>query len=231
MNQNDRIVIADALTPSQRAMKRTLDILVALVALALVGWVIIPAMLWVRRESGGTGIFRQPRIGRGGRLFHIYKLRTMHAAAQMGPSVTSARDPRITRGGSFLRRWKIDELPQLWNVLRGDMSLVGPRPEVPAYLSRIRREAPLVLSVRPGITGPATIKYRREEQLLASVPDPQAFSDDVLFPDKLRINDSYVRYYNFFADLKYLWVTVVPRRQTSTSAFVTPLDGKMFEAA
>jgi lipopolysaccharide/colanic/teichoic acid biosynthesis glycosyltransferase len=130
-----------------------------------------------------------------------------------------------------LRRWKIDELPQLVNVLRGDMSLVGPRPDVPAYLDQIRRQAPLVFSVRPGITGPASLKYRREEELLATQSDPQAFNDRILFPDKLRINEAYVRNYRFLTDLLYLWATVLPRRQDSSMYSVALDDGPSIQAA
>jgi lipopolysaccharide/colanic/teichoic acid biosynthesis glycosyltransferase len=226
--QND---VAPGLTPTQRAIKRTFDIVVALVGLGIVGWTIIPAALWARRESGGSGIFRQPRIGRNGRVFHIYKIRTMREGSEQSTTVTMTNDPRITRFGALLRHWKLDELPQLINVLRGDMSLVGPRPDVPAYLEQIRRDAPLALSVHPGITGPASIRYRCEEQLLAVVHDPQSFNDRVLFPDKLRINEAYVRNYSFLADLKYLWATVVPRRQATNLISTAAIDGQTLKAA
>jgi lipopolysaccharide/colanic/teichoic acid biosynthesis glycosyltransferase len=122
--------------------------------------------------------------------------------------VTTAHDCRITRLGARLRHWKIDELPQLWNVLRGEMSFVGPRPEVPDYLERIRGEAPAVLRVRPGITGPASVKYRHEETILSAQPDPQAYNDLILFPDKLRLNTAYVNQYRVTADLVILWKTI-----------------------
>ncbi len=231
MKRHPPINPAIGLTTTQRAIKRTFDVAAALTGLALVGWIIVPAALWARRETGGSGIFRQARIGRHGQLFQIYKIRTMRVANGPITNVTTACDPRITRFGALLRRWKIDELPQLVNVLRGDMSFVGPRPDVPAYLDQIRRQAPLVLSVRPGITGPASIKYRREEQLLAAQRDPQAFNDLFLVPDKLRINEAYVRNYRLVADLKYLWATVFPRRSDATASHKLFDDGQILKSA
>jgi lipopolysaccharide/colanic/teichoic acid biosynthesis glycosyltransferase len=191
-------------------MKRAFDFVIALVGLALVGWLLGIAALCAHWDTGRTGIFRQQRIGRFGCLFWLYKIRTMRDLPGVTTTVTTCNDPRITRLGHVLRRWKIDELPQLVNVLRGDMSLVGPRPEVPAYLEQIRQAAPLVLSVRPGITGPASIKYRHEEQMLAAHEDAVAFNDQVIFPDKLRINEAYVRNHSVLMDLYYLWQTAWP---------------------
>jgi lipopolysaccharide/colanic/teichoic acid biosynthesis glycosyltransferase len=198
------------MTRRVQLVKRLFDVVVAALGLALVGWLIGIGAQCARWDTGRSGIFRQQRIGRGGRLFWLYKLRTMRDIPGMATTITTRDDPRITRLGRVLRRWKIDELPQLFNVLRGDMSLVGPRPEVPAYLDRIRREAPLVLSVRPGITGPASIKYRHEEQLLAAQANPDEFNDEIILPDKLRINEAYVRNYSFRSDLKCLWETIWP---------------------
>jgi lipopolysaccharide/colanic/teichoic acid biosynthesis glycosyltransferase len=195
-------------TRLQLGIKRLLDIVGAAVGLVLVGWVIALAALAARRSTGGSGIFRQSRIGRDGHVFEILKIRTMRNEEGIATTVTTAHDCRITRLGAVLRRWKIDELPQLWNVLRGEMSFVGPRPEVPSYLEQIRSEAPAVLSVRPGITGPASIKYRHEELILAVQPDPQTFNDLILFPDKLRLNTAYVKKYRVTADLVILWKTI-----------------------
>jgi lipopolysaccharide/colanic/teichoic acid biosynthesis glycosyltransferase len=219
------------LTLAQRTVKRTFDVVVALVGLGLVGWMIVLAALWARRDTSGTGFFRQPRIGRNGRVFHIYKIRTMRDAIGPFTTVTTRCDPRITPFGAVLRHWKIDELPQLLNVLRGEMSLVGPRPDVPAYLDHIRRRAPLALTVRPGITGPASIKYRFEEQFLAAQPDPQTFNDCVLFPDKLRINEAYVRRYSFVTDLKYLWLTMFLRGHDSSANIGVLYDGQNLHTA
>jgi lipopolysaccharide/colanic/teichoic acid biosynthesis glycosyltransferase len=196
-------------TRTQLALKRAVDVLGASVGLLVFGWLIVLAVMAARRNTKDTGIFRQQRIGRGGRLFDIFKIRTMRCTSGITTTITTAHDARITRLGAFFRRWKIDELPQLWNVLCGDMSLVGPRPEVPEYLPQIRSEAPDVLRVRPGITGPASLKYRHEERLLAAQADPQEFNDRVVFPDKLRINAEYIGNYRFITDLKILWQTIV----------------------
>jgi lipopolysaccharide/colanic/teichoic acid biosynthesis glycosyltransferase len=205
------IVVAEV-PMSRRAqlVKRSFDVVLAATGLVLTGWLLGIIALCACWDTKRSGIFRQQRIGCGGRLFWMYKIRTMRDVAGMVTTITAGDDPRITRLGRVLRRWKIDELPQLFNVVRGDMSLVGPRPEVPEYLDRIRREAPLVLSVLPGITGPASIKYRHEERLLAARANPAAFNDEVLLPDKLRINEAYVRDYSFRSDLTCLWQTIWP---------------------
>jgi len=197
-------------TRFDRIVKRALDLSVSTVALAFVGPVIAVAAICARWSTGDSGFFRQARIGQHGRIFFVYKIRTMRDAPGVTTTITTERDARITRVGRVLRRWKIDELPQLVNVVRGQMSLVGPRPDVPEYLDRIRREAPLVLTVRPGVTGPASIKYRREEELLARQRDPQEYNDQVIFADKLRINEAYVRNYGLLKDVGYLWKTVAP---------------------
>jgi lipopolysaccharide/colanic/teichoic acid biosynthesis glycosyltransferase len=122
--------------------------------------------------------------------------------------VTTDQDPRITPLGRFWRKTKIDELPQLINVLKGDMSFVGPRPDVPGFADRLVGEERLLLSIRPGITGPATLKYRNEEQILMEVDDPEKYNREVIFPDKVRINLEYIREHSFWKDLKYIWMTV-----------------------
>jgi lipopolysaccharide/colanic/teichoic acid biosynthesis glycosyltransferase len=198
------------MTRRAKLVKRPFDVVLAATGLALIGWLVGIVALCARWDTGRSGIFRQQRIGRGGQLFWLYKIRTMRDVPGIATTITTRDDPRITRLGRVLRRWKIDELPQLFNVLRGDMSLVGPRPEVPEYLDRIRREAPLVLSVRPGITGPASIKYRHEEQLLAAQANPTKFNDDIILPDKLRINEVYVCNCSFRSDIICLWQTVWP---------------------
>jgi lipopolysaccharide/colanic/teichoic acid biosynthesis glycosyltransferase len=156
--------------------------------------------------SGRPVLFTQPRVGRGGRVFRIKKFRTMAHPAEENP-VTTANDPRITPVGRHLRRWKLDELPQLWNVLTGDMSLVGPRPDVPGYADRLTGADREVLALRPGITGPATLRYRNEEELLAGVSDPLRFNDEVIYPDKVRVNLEYLRRCSFPTDLYYLLKT------------------------
>jgi lipopolysaccharide/colanic/teichoic acid biosynthesis glycosyltransferase len=141
----------------------------------------------------GPVLFCQKRAGRYGKLFTIYKFRTMNIN-HGGNTVSIKGENRITPLGSELRKYKLDELPELWNVLKGDMSLVGPRPDLPEYANKLTGEERKILELRPGITGPATLKYANEEELLASVSDPQRYNDEVLWPDKVRINLHY--YYN-----------------------------------
>lgn len=196
------------LSPRDAALKRGLDLIVAAAGLLLAGWLIMLAAAVIRLETGASGLFRQARVGRHGRIFHVLKLRTMIPSTEPGTSVTAANDPRITPWGRRFRRWKLDELPQLVNVLVGDMSLVGPRPDVPGFADRLSGADRIVLDVRPGITGPATLAYRDEERLLAGVDDPERYNRDVIFPDKVRINRRYVERYRFRDDLCYLWRTL-----------------------
>ena len=146
-------------------------------------------------------------MGRGGVTFTVYKLRTMRGG-RTGPVVTVRGDSRITPIGRRLRKLKIDELPQLWNVLKGDMSLVGPRPDVPGYMDQLEGDERLLWQLRPGIIGPATLKYRNEEELLAMAADPQHLNDMVIWPDKVRINLEYMRDYSLAKDLRYLLATI-----------------------
>jgi len=132
----------------------------------------------------------------------------MRDVAGVDTSVTTNTDPRITRLGAFFRKAKIDELPQLINVLLGQMSFVGPRPDVPGFADRLQGEERIVLSVRPGITGPATLKYRNEEEILAQQDDPERYNREVIYPDKVKINVEYVRSYSFWRDLRYIGRTV-----------------------
>jgi len=134
----------------------------------------------------------------------------MRVGADAGGSVTTAADSRVTPIGRFLRRWKLDELPQLWNVLTGSMSFVGPRPDVPGYADRLQGEDRRILELRPGITGPATLLFRDEERLLALAKNPQAFNDAVVFPEKVRINRKYMETASFWRDIGYILATVAP---------------------
>lgn len=191
-----------------RLLKRAFDLAGASVGLVLTGWLIAVAWLAATVDTGRNGFFRQKRVGRNGRVFRVIKLRTMRDEPERTSTATAKNDPRITRLGRFLRRSKIDELPQLLNVLVGDMSLVGPRPDVPGFADRLTGEDRIVLDVRPGITGPATLAYRDEESLLASQDDPEAYSRDVLYPEKVRLNREYVQSWSLAADLRLLARTV-----------------------
>jgi lipopolysaccharide/colanic/teichoic acid biosynthesis glycosyltransferase len=155
----------------------------------------------------GPVIFRQKRVGRNGNLFTLYKFRTM-TVEHSGNSVSVLGDPRITRLGESLRKHKLDELVELFNVLKGDMSFVGPRPDVQGYVDLLQGEDRKILELRPGLTGPASLKYIHEEQLLTLVENPNEYNDKVIFPDKVKINLEY--YYNrtFYGDLKIICKTV-----------------------
>lgn len=176
----------------------------------LVLWpvLLIIAFIIKIKMPDGPVIFRQKRIGRNALPFTMYKFRTM-TVNHSGSSVSVAGESRITPLGSILRKYKLDELPELWNVLIGDMSFVGPRPDVPGYVDKLTGDNRAVLSLRPGITGPASLKYRNEEELLAQQSDPQKYNDTVIFPDKVRINLYYLHHYSFTKDIEIIFCTVL----------------------
>ena len=188
--------------------KRALDLGLTLAALPLALPLMVAIALWVRLDSPGPALFRQERVGRGGCLFRIHKFRTMHADGA-GPQVTAAGDTRVTRAGRWLRRTKLDELPQLIDVLAGDMSLVGPRPEVPRYMALYPDEARRrILSVRPGITDRAAIGFRDEERLLAASDNPERTYVEQIMPIKQRLYLDYVAHHSIGGDLRILLATV-----------------------
>ena len=188
--------------------KRLLDVFVTLLLMPLALPLMAAIALWVRLDSPGPALFRQPRVGRGGRLFRIHKFRTMRVTDGSGPLVTASHDARITRVGRWLRRTKLDELPQLIDVLNGNMSLVGPRPEVPRYVALyaepVRRQ---ILSLRPGITDRAAIEFRDEERLLAAAADPERAYVEQVMPIKQRYYLDYVAQRSLAGDLRILWDT------------------------
>lgn len=190
-----------------RCAKRVLDVVLSATGLVLSGPLLLACALWIRLDSKGPALFRQERVGQGGRTFRIHKLRTMHVADVTTTSlaVTSGRDPRITRAGAFLRASKLDELPQLIDVLAGDMSLVGPRPEVPRYVELYPPALrATLLSVRPGITDPASIAYRHEQDLLARAEDAERCYREEILPAKLALAADYVARASFARDLGVL---------------------------
>jgi lipopolysaccharide/colanic/teichoic acid biosynthesis glycosyltransferase len=192
----------------QRVMKRALDVTLASAGLAATGWVLGPAWLLATIDTGQNGLFTQERVGRDGNRFKVIKLRSMRTSGSMTTTVTAAGDPRITRLGRVWRRTKLDELPQLFNVLKGDMSFVGPRPDVPGFADRLEGDDRVILSVRPGITGPASLKYRDEEALLATVDDPETYNREVIYPDKVRLNREYLATWSLAKDIHYIIATV-----------------------
>lgn len=190
--------------------KRTIDIVASLAGLMLLAPLLLVVAVWVRVDSPGPVLFRQERVGRFERPFRILKFRTMTTHQPAGsPQVTSAADPRITRAGRWLRRLKLDELPQLLNVLAGDMSLVGPRPEVPRYVAHypenVRKQ---VLSVRPGITDMAAIEFRHEQDILAASGDPERTYVESILPRKLELYLDYVRRQSVALDMRVILRTL-----------------------
>lgn len=190
-------------------MKRAFDLLFALIMLALLSPVLLVFGLLVALTSPGGAFFRQVRVGRSGREFGLLKFRTMRPGSEAKGQLTiGGRDPRVTGVGYFLRKSKLDELPQLWNVLVGEMSVVGPRPEVPKYVALYSPEQRTVLSVRPGITGMASIDYIDESELLATASDPERTYIHEVMPAKLALDLCYVREWSFMLDLRILGTTV-----------------------
>jgi lipopolysaccharide/colanic/teichoic acid biosynthesis glycosyltransferase len=186
------------------------DLLLAIVGLVMFWWIILTCYVAASMDTRRSGFFRQERVGRNGRKFEILKIRTMKDDSSTATNVTTARDPRITWLGARMRRFKLDELPQLYNVLKGDMSFVGPRPDVPGFADELSGEDRIVLSVRPGITGPATLRFRNEEKLLADCADPEKYNKDVLFPKKTELNIEYIKNYRFVDDLVIMYRTIFP---------------------
>ena len=184
--------------------RRAIDALVAGVALALLAPVLAALAILVRATSPGPVLFRQARAGRGGHPFELLKFRTMWNGAA-GARVTHARDRRVTPVGGYLRRWKLDELPQLLNVLRGDMTLLGPRPEIPEYLERLGPAGRAYAAVQPGLADPATLAFYDEESLLARSRDPERYYLDVVLPAKARLSVTYARERTARSDLRLAW--------------------------
>lgn len=224
--------------------KRLFDVVASLLGLLLIGWIFpIVAFLIRRKMPGGPAFFCQKRVGRGGRLFTCHKFRSM-TVKHSGSSVSVAGDSRITPFGAKLRHYKIDELPELWDVLIGNMSFVGPRPDVPGYADKLEGDDRDVLKLRPGITGPATLKYRLEDEMISDflktfrntnyhelvINYPQIhlsesayaeliqkedqevavwYNDQVIYPDKVRLNCYYYRHYSFWKDIEMILATVL----------------------
>lgn len=189
--------------------KRAFDLCMALGALLVLSPLLAAVAIWIKFDSPGPVLFRQQRVGQHGRPFAILKFRTMrHEAAGEGSKITIGADPRITRAGAFLRRYKIDEFPQFINVLRGEMSVVGPRPEVPHYVALYTpAQRDTVLSVRPGITDSASLVFKDEAALLAEADDPEAFYVNVVMPAKLEHAANYVATHSLLGDIKIVLST------------------------
>ena len=190
-------------------MKRVFDFLCSSIGLLFLFPVFLLVMLAIYLESGGPVFFRQERVGKDGVPFHIIKFRSMvDRASEIGPEITSAGDPRVTRVGQFLRRAKLDELPQLLNVWSGEMSLVGPRPEVPSFVALYDDRQREVLSVRPGITDPASIAYADEEKILGAASNSHRAYVEQILPQKLELNLQYIKKMSLLSDIKIIFMTI-----------------------
>ena len=191
----------------------------ALIGLLFLWPVLLVVAILIKCQMPGPVLFVQQRVGRNGRLFCCHKFRSM-TIGHNGSSVSVAGESRITPLGAKLRRFKLDELPELWDVLIGKMSFVGLRPDVPGYADQLQGEDRIILTLRPGITGPATLKYRNEEELLATVADPQLYNDTVIYPDKVRINRYYAEHYSFAKDIQMIVCTVLGKHMTYNNEII-----------
>jgi len=197
-----------SLSAPQEMQKRVFDLFFSSFGLLVTWWLILAAWLAASFDTRSNGFFIQKRVGRNGKVFRVVKIKTMSLVTGIDTTVTRRDDPRITQLGAFFRRTKIDELPQLWNVFIGDMSFVGPRPDVPGFADKLQGEARAILSLRPGITGPATLKYRNEEEILSQQVDSEAYNLHIIWPDKVNINLEYIRNWSLWRDIRYILETV-----------------------
>jgi len=191
-----------------RGLKRIFDIVFSFFGIILTFWIMLIAFIVATIESKSFGIFTQTRVGKDGKLFNVFKIKTMKPVKGVDTTITTSNDMRITKSGKFFRDTKIDELPQLFNVLFGSMSFVGPRPDVEGYADKLKGKDREILSVRPGITGPASLKYRNEEEILAKQSNPKAYNDQVIWVDKVAINLNYIKEWSFKKDIQYIIKTV-----------------------
>lgn len=188
--------------------KRAFDIIASSAGLAVFWPLILCCWCVAAIETRSNGFFIQPRIGRYGRVIRVAKIKTMYVTAEARSTIAAENSALITRSGKVFRKYKLDELPQLFNVLSGSMSFVGPRPDVAGYADRLVGADRVLLELRPGITGPASIKYRHEEDILSSVPNPLTYNDEVIWPDKVAINTQYFREFSLRGDLSIIWRTL-----------------------
>ncbi len=192
----------------QKVQKRVFDIVLSFIGILLAWWIILIAWLIASFETKSNGMFMQRRIGKEGKPFTVLKIKTMNIVKGIDTTVTSSNDVRITKSGAFFRKTKIDELPQLFNVLFGTMSFVGPRPDVPGFADMLEGEDRVILEVLPGITGPASLKYKDEEEILSLQKDAQKYNREVIWVDKVKINRQYVQNWSLKKDIEYIIKTV-----------------------
>lgn len=198
-----------SLTKRQKVVKRIFDIVVSFFGLLLTGWIILISAILAALDTRLSGFFTQTRIGQHGKAFKVIKLRSMKNIKGYMTTVSTDHDPRITRFGRFLRKTKIDELPQLINVFLGSMSFVGPRPDVPGFADKLEGEDRVILELKPGITGPASIYFKNEETLLADQENPEEYNRKVIWPKKVSLNKAYVKNYSLLGDINYIKKTIL----------------------
>ena len=196
------------LTPADKVQKRLFDIALSVVGICIAWGIMLVAWIIASFETRSNGLFMQKRIGEDGKPFLVFKIKTMKTIEGKKSTVTTSSDIRITKSGKFFRRWKIDELPQLFNVLLGTMSFVGPRPDVAGFADKLEGDDRIILDLLPGITGPASSKYKDEEALLAKQKDPERYNRDVIWLDKIEINKTYIEEWSFAKDLGYILKTI-----------------------
>ena len=189
-------------------MKRIFDLLFAVLGVILLFPILIIISCIIKLTSKGSAFFIQERVGKEGKMFRMIKFRSMHVVNKSYSTISVKGDVRITKIGAVLRRYKLDELPGLWNVLVGDMSLVGPRPDVSGYADKLEGEDRNILKLRPGITGPASLKFANEEELLSKQGSPEKYNDEIIYPEKVRINLDYYYNHNLWIDIKIIFATI-----------------------
>lgn len=198
------------MSKTNQVIKRIFDIIMSLIGIIILSPLLIIVSIAIKVSSPGNILFLQKRVGKNGEEFNIYKFRTMVSDAEkLGKQITVGNDSRITKVGAFLRKFKIDELPQLFNVFNGDMSLVGPRPEVPKYVALYNEEQRKVLSIRPGITDMASLRYRDENDILGKVDNPEEYYINVIMQDKLKLNLEYIEKSNIIFDISLILKTII----------------------
>ena len=192
-------------------LKRLFDIAASIFGLIVVSPALLLIAVLIKLKMPGPIFFRQNRVGKDARLFRMVKFRTMKVN-HGGSTISVKGESRITPLGATMRKYKLDELPEFWNILIGDMSFVGPRPDVPGYADELKGDDRLLLTVRPGLTGAASVKYSNEEELLSEQEDPIRYNDEILYPAKVRINNNYVKNWSFFLDIKIILFTLLGKK-------------------
>lgn len=196
------------LTKAEQVQKRLFDIVFSCVGIMATFWIMFIAWIVATVDTKSNGLYVQERIGKNGKPFLLFKIKTMKSVEGVDTTVTTAKDSRITKSGSFFRKTKIDELPQLFNVLLGNMSFVGHRPDVAGFADKLVGEDRVILTIAPGITGPASIKYKNEEEILASQLNPEEYNLNTIWPDKVAINKGYIKNWSLSGDIQYIIKTI-----------------------